>query len=142
MPNPPSDRDWETRRFIDDQLMYEDYTSEEYKNITDWDNDIEMATVHDITVTEEPYFLADDFDAFYSTYDRDVRDIVLGKSREGGNIVPGDDYIVGEGIRFRIQESFLNCQRERDEEGDIFAATAIRSTFSDFDILYQFYAPL
>ena len=131
-----------TRRFIDDQLMYEDYTSEEYKNITDWDNDIEMATVHDITVTEEPYFLADDFDAFYSTYDRDVRDIVLGKSREGGNIVPGDDYIVGEGIRFRIQESFLNCQRERDEEGDIFAATAIRSTFSDFDILYQFYAPV
>lgn len=129
-----------TRRFIDDQLMYEDYTSEEYENITDWDNDLEMATVHDITVTEEPYFLVDDFDAFYSTYDRDVRDIVLGKSREGGNVVPGDDYIVGEGIRFRIQESFLNCQREFDEDRGVVAA--FRSTFSDFDILYQFYAPV
>lgn len=128
-----------TRRFIEDQFMYEDYTLEGHENITDWDNNLEMATVHDIVVIEEPYFLVDDFDAFYSTYDRDVRDIVLGQSRENGNLVPDGQYIVGEGVRFRIQESFLNCQREQDEEGNV---VALRSTFSDFDPLYQFYTPV
>jgi len=119
-----------TRHFIFDAFIHEEYLLEEYDNITDWDNDLEMATVHSISVTEEPFVYSDTFDdVFTSYYDSNVREIILRRILFLGG--PGDGYIPGEGIRFRLQAEFLTCEYPENF-----------STFSDFDPKYQSYAPV
>ena len=85
------------------------------------------STAHEIVVVDEPFVFYQDFSFWTAPYYGDIVEMVLGYDRK--DKIDGNNYITGEGIRFRAQEAFLKTGSGK-------------TSFSTVDPLYQYYVPI
>ena len=119
-----------------DSIATDNWTLASVENIENWEVDNPTyASKYDITTVNEPY--RRNFNEFNASNKDGITDVVLGGSPvifEHADsfeeyIFEVDSYSAGDGIRFRISDSF-------------FDGSDTVSSYGDFDILYQQWVPI